>query len=122
MNILFIEDDLGMNELGTNQLRSLGHEVYATFKLAEAVDILNDDSIWIDLIIADHRLPDGRGVEFLVHLIDSECTIPSVVVSGCLTKSDVTALEKAGIPYFRKPVLYSTIIAKMRRPPPIGRR
>ena len=80
---------------------------------------LNDPSLKFHLIIADHRLPDGFGIDFLIHQTKVSPQIPSVIVSGCLTAADAALLNRMGIPYYRKPVLYSHVVRKLRQAPPV---
>lgn len=41
------------------------HQVLTAENLADAKTILNDQNAQIQLLITDHRLPDGRGIELL---------------------------------------------------------
>ncbi len=115
MKILFIEDQEELNAIGSIQLEDLGHEVFSVFSVWEARDIYAKHKEELDLIIADHRLPDGLGIAFLEVLRESGCTIPSAVVSGCLTLDEQEDLERQGIPFFLKPVLYGDVLAYLLR-------
>ena len=118
MRILFIEDEVNLSALGADQLRRLGHQVWEAPNLQVARAILDDPTINIQLIIADHRLPDGFGIDFIIEEAKEESLpIPAVIVSGCLTPADIAILNRLGIPYFRKPVLYSHVIRKFRQTP-----
>jgi len=67
------------------------------------------------LILSDHRLPDGLGIDFC---LDVQVRFPRIrlgVVSGCLTPNDERVLKNAGIPYFFKPLLYRGVIDTVRR-------
>ncbi|MCC5839445.1 MAG: response regulator [Opitutales bacterium] len=119
MRILFIEDEEDLSALGAEQLRSMGHEVFEAPDLETARIYLNDPTLKFHLIIADHRLPDGFGIDFLIHQTKVSPQIPSVIVSGCLTAADAALLTRMGIPYFRKPVLYSHVVRKLRQAPPV---
>ena len=119
MEILFIEDEAEISALGAEQMRNLGHQVYQAANLEEASQILNERSKRIGLIIADHRLPDGGGIDFVIDRVRKGSRIPAVVVSGFLTMADVAVLNQAGVPFFRKPVLYSEVLRRCRRVPPI---
>lgn len=124
MKILFIEDEQELNVLGATQIGQLGHEVISAFGVEEARKIMeSEDGNEIDAVIADHRLPDGWGVDYLVSLQKERPTLRLAIVSGCLTAKDEEALNDADIPYFRKPLIYSTVIKRMRhRPPPVPKR
>ncbi len=121
MKILLIEDEEALSEVAAIQLRNLGNTVYTVSNLEEATRFLEEPEDALDLIIADHRLPDGRGIDFIIERVRDGCTIPTVVVSGCLTVADVAVLERAGIPYYRKPVIYSEVVRRFEPPrgPPL---
>ncbi|MCC5807708.1 MAG: response regulator [Opitutales bacterium] len=118
MNILLIEDEEALSEVAAIQLRNLGNTVKTVCNLEEAARFLENPEARLDLIIADHRLPDGEGIDFIIERVRAGCTIPTVVVSGCLTVADVAVLEREDIPYFRKPVIYSEVVRRFASPPP----
>lgn len=120
MNILFIEDELDLQASGVLQLEMKGHKVFPTNDLAESRTILSDDSIKIDLIISDHRLPDGLGIQFVLEIREQFPDCKCVIVSGCLSSKDVEALEEHDISYYRKPLLYTRVIEEMRSKPSLS--
>ncbi|PXA02914.1 hypothetical protein DDZ13_14770 [Coraliomargarita sinensis] len=117
MNILFIEDEKDLQASAVAQLELKGHIVYPTFDLEESRAILSDQSIRIDLIISDHRLPDGLGIQFVLEIRDQFPECKTVIVSGCLTPKDIETLEENDIPYYKKPLLYARVIEEMRDKP-----
>lgn len=114
MNILFLEDEVELSAIGVEQLRNLGHSVYPALDLAEAREIVEANWQSIHLIMADHRLPDGRGIDFLMEVKQLYPRIKLAVVSGCLTPADEETLRLAEIPFFTKPLLYRQVIKKLR--------
>lgn len=117
MNILFIEDQLDLQAVGVAQLEAKGHTVYATCDLAESRAILSEETIKIDLIISDHRLPDGFGIQFIIEIKRQYPRCKCAIVSGCITAEDIEALEEHKIRYFRKPLLYARVLEEMRNKP-----
>lgn len=101
--------------LGVAQLSQLGHAVVPAFDIEEARQVLEKDASSFQAIIADHRLPDGWGVDFLIELQEAHPNLMLAIVSGCLTKSDEQTLRDAGIPYFRKPLIYSSVVKRLRQ-------
>jgi len=114
MNILFLEDEVELNAIGVEQLRNLGHTVFPALDLAEAREVVEDNWQTLHLIIADHRLPDGRGIDYLMEIKQRYPRIKLAVVSGCLSSTDEETLEVAEIPYFRKPLLYRQVMKVIR--------
>jgi DNA-binding NtrC family response regulator len=117
MRILFIEDEWELNEVASEQLRSMGHQVHSTLGIEDARRFMEDHPDTIDLIIADHRLPDGQGVKFVIDARRANPRIKVAVVSGCLTDDDIALLQQERIHYFNKPLLYSTVLRALTRPP-----
>lgn len=117
MRILFIEDEWELNEVASEQLRVMGHQVHSMLGIEQSRRYMEEHPDSIDLIIADHRLPDGQGVKFVIEARKANSRLKVVVVSGCLTADDIALLEQEQIHYFTKPLLYSTVLRAMTRPP-----
>lgn len=109
MKILLIEDELEMSSLAVGQLTKLGHEVITAHNLRDAYLRYTEHKETLDLIIADHRLPDGPGVDFILDISYTEDQAKLAIVSGCLTGTDRRLLDERGIPFYMKPVLYSKV-------------
>ncbi len=118
MKILLIEDELEMSSLAVSQLSKLGHEVVTAHSLRDAYAIYTEQKEQLDLIIADHRMPDGPGVDFILDLSYTEEQVRLAVVSGCLTSTEKRLLEERKIPYFQKPILYSTVVSSFPKKTP----
>jgi hypothetical protein len=65
--------------------------------------------------VADQRLPDGQGVEFVIEMkaLFPDCMY--TIVSGFLTDSNISKLEENEISYHRKPLLYTKMLERFRR-------
>lgn len=114
MNVLFLEDEVELNDVGVEQLRNLGHTVHPALNLAEARTIVDEHWQNLHLIMADHRLPDGHGIDYLLEVKERYPRIKLAVVSGCLTPDDEHTLKVAEIPFFTKPLLYRQVMQKLR--------
>lgn len=117
MRILFIEDEWELNEVASEQLRVMGHQVHSMLGVVQSRRYMEDHPDSIDVIIADHRLPDGQGVKFVIEARKANPRLKVAVVSGCLTADDIALLEQEEIHYFTKPLLYSTVLRALTRPP-----
>lgn len=109
MKILLIEDELEMSSVAVAQLTKLGHTVITAHNLRDAYLRYTEHKESLDLIIADHRLPDGPGVDFILDISYTEDQAKLAIVSGCLTGTDRRLLDERGIPFYLKPVLYSKV-------------
>ena len=113
MNILFIEDDRELLEIGVVQLQQ-HNTVYPASNLLDARAIMENPAMPVHLVVADHRLPDGQGVKFVIEMkaLFPDCMY--TIVSGCLTDSNISKLEENEITYHRKPLLYGKIAEQFR--------
>lgn len=118
MYILFLEDEKDLSWIGTTELRSQGHTVFAAATIAEAVTILQEQRTKLNLIIADHRLPDGEGIDFVMAAREALPKVKAAVVSGVLKPSEREFLRCQDIPFFIKPILYRQVVQHFRKPPP----
>lgn len=78
--------------------------------IEQARAILEDESLQIDILIADHALPDGNGSKFALETKSKPHGTKVVVVSGQLTASDIEELDANGVGHYEKPSLYSQIV------------
>lgn len=81
----------------------------------QARKIIEDESIQIDILIADKRVPDGNGAEFAIQTKDKPDGIKVVVVSGHLSDSDIQNLDANGVDHYDKPSLYADIVEDLIR-------
>jgi DNA-binding NtrC family response regulator len=115
MNILFIEDEKELARTAATQLEARGYEVDVVYDLAAAREVMEDPNKPVDLIIADHRLPDGMGIQFGIEMKTAFPESKCVIVSGCLTPTDIQKMEEHGLRYFDKPLLYGQLVDELRR-------
>lgn len=117
MRILFLEDEWELNEVASEQLSAMGHKVHSMLGIEQARRFMEEHPDSIDLIIADHRLPDGQGIKFVLEARRDNPRLIVTVVSGCLNEDDIALLRQEQIHYFTKPLLYSTVLRALTRPP-----
>jgi DNA-binding NtrC family response regulator len=115
MNILFIEDEKDLAVTAIAQLELKGYTVFPAYDIAGAQAVLDDPERRVDFIIADHRLPDGMGIQFLIEIKQSFPQCKCAIVSACLTDQNIETLQALKIPYYHKPLLYGKVIDELRR-------
>lgn len=115
MNILFLEDEKELAATGIAQLERKGYNVIPARSVAEAHAVLDDADCKIHFMIADHRLPDGQGIRFVIEQKAIYPLCKCAVVSGCLTPANIDELEANQIPYYHKPLLYAKVIDDLRK-------
>ena len=113
MKILFVEDEKELNEIGTEQMRAKGHEVWQAYTVEEARALLESEGDSVDLLIADHQLPDGEGIQLVMEVRAQKPSIKVTIVSAYLHQMEMEILKNESIPFFHKPVLYSDVLKKL---------
>lgn len=115
MNVLLLEDDLDLSAVASEQIESRGHSVYPALDIEGARAILKDESIHIDILVADQLVPDGNGAEFAIEIKETSDTIKVVVVSGQLGDKDIEKLDTSGVDHYEKPALYADVVEDLIR-------
>lgn len=85
MKILFIEDEKELSEVGAAQMVAMGHDVWQAYNTREARSLFELNGENIDLIIADHNLPDGEGIQLIKEVKSQSPSIEFIIVSFLLT-------------------------------------
>jgi DNA-binding NtrC family response regulator len=114
MKILFIEDEVELSRVGVAQLEHLGHHVCAAYSIRDARRFLEREGESFDVVLSDHKLPDGWGADLLIELKEQMPRLRSAIISGALTEQAIVGLQIAEIPYFRKPLIYSKVLRDLR--------
>ncbi|MGZ0654677.1 response regulator [Coraliomargarita sp. W4R53] len=110
MNVLLLEDEPELSAVACEQIESRGHKVFPALDIAHARSILEDDSVHIDILVADQKVPDGNGSLFAIETKAMPRGIKVVVVSGMLASADIEQLKAQDVDYYHKPLLYSEIV------------
>jgi DNA-binding NtrC family response regulator len=118
MHILLVEDEPELSRLAAETMENMGHQVTMVSCVHDAMSFIEDHEGEVDLVIADHRLPDGWGVALCIEFRVKYPKLKTCVVSGCLNHENIAMLQEYGIPFWQKPVLYSTVLRKMTAPKP----
>jgi DNA-binding NtrC family response regulator len=117
MNILLVEDEPELSQIASETMEGMGHKVHVVAGVEDAMAALEDKTKELDLLIADHRLPDGWGVALCLQCRVKYPEIRVAVVSGCLTPENIELLDEYKIPYWKKPILYSKVMRELLGPP-----
>ncbi|HOT76741.1 MAG TPA: PAS domain S-box protein, partial [Candidatus Wallbacteria bacterium] len=92
-NILLVDDDITLIKILKNQLQSLDYIVHTAFNGAEALDLIFNKNIQIDIIIMDIVLgKDPDGIE-TAHKILEKINIPIIFHSAHSEKSIIEKIE-----------------------------
>lgn len=111
MRILIIEDDSDLADALTLALQSI-YTVHCALSLKEAYQlILKND---YELILLDLQLPDGNGIDFIIHLRKTT-TIPIIILSVFNDdKTIIQGLDIGADDYLTKPFQLPILLSRIR--------
>jgi len=98
--VLLVEDEQAIRESLRHLLEGWGMRVSAGPSLAWVRDLPAQP--W-DLLISDHRLPDGTGRDVVQHLRARQPTLPALIISGDTSPEQLTQLAQSALPVLHKP-------------------
>lgn len=107
-----IEDEQDLSAVAAAQLERLGCKVTAVYDLEQARELLQSNKF--RLVISDHRLPDGAGIQFAAEMQPTLPKTKFVMISGCFSAKDLEFMETQDISYHHKPLLYRKIFEQYR--------
>ncbi|MCI8781104.1 MAG: response regulator transcription factor [Lachnospiraceae bacterium] len=116
VNILLIEDDLGLNKGLAFDLENEGYNVYTAASIKEGNNLFSTKKI--GLVITDGNLPDGDGFAFCKN-IKYEYKIPVIILTvRNMVNDELAGFEAGADDYITKPfqlsVLYKRIQVALR--------
>lgn len=99
-HVLVVEDDPNLLDAITRVLRSWGAEV-STGNRVEWVR----RQVWrnVALVISDHRLPDGTGVDVIAWLRRAHPALPALIITGDTSPQQIQRLHDSALPVLHKP-------------------
>lgn len=79
LKILLVEDDIRVQRLVRDELEEEGYEIILASDGKEAVSLLKDDHISINVVIMDLRMPNMDGLDAIGHLLKARLNIPVII-------------------------------------------
>ncbi len=110
--VLVIEDDEALGESLVLWLRNWGLDAVAGHSLgwvrAQA------PQHW-DMVVSDHRLPDGSGRDVIGHLRLHQPGLPALIITGDTSPQQLAELAASGLPVLHKPFRAEDLRALLAR-------
>lgn len=100
MRVLVIEDDEALGESLVLWLRNWGLDAVAGRSLAWVRS--QAPQHW-DMVVSDHRLPDGSGRDVVGHLRQHQPSLPALIITGDTSPQQLAELAASGLPVLHKP-------------------
>jgi PAS domain S-box-containing protein len=112
--ILVIEDNSELRQRLVRILTTSGYLVSECADLASARRVFEQGAF--DLVLSDVVLPDGRGPDFCLELLDTHPELHVILLTGYSDgRGDSERLQQAGCPVLRKPVGVTELLEQVRR-------
>lgn len=117
INILMVDDDINMLNMGENILMGAGYKVSLTKNGSQALKILEkrDD---IKLILLDVDMPEMDGYETLKRIkeLPGKDMIPVIFLTGMDSPDfEIKGLECGAVDYITKPFVKEVLLARIRK-------
>jgi CheY-like chemotaxis protein len=118
IRVLLVDDDLALTRSLTAGMEAHGLSVVAAGTATEALALIADPSVGIDVIVMDVVLPDSFGSQVAMERTLYRPAIPVVYISGYARGDAVLAASSAAGdagPFLEKPFTPDELVAVVRR-------
>ena len=113
-NILYIDDEPLMLEIGTQILSRLGYQVASVTDSLEALELFRTGPDHFDLVIANHIMPKLTGTELAKQIHRVRPDIPVIICKGFSEKTGANAEENFNVEYMVKPFVAKDLASMVR--------
>jgi PAS domain S-box-containing protein len=114
-HILFVDDEVALVAIGRLMLARVGHDVTATTRPEEALDMVRADPDRFDLVITDLAMPGMTGLELAASLLAVRRDLPILLTSGHLPGNEAGRAGAIGVRgILPKPYTADEIAAQVR--------
>jgi len=93
--VMVVEDDVGVATLERRRLERAGYRVVLAASAVQAMERLREGGV--ALIVLDHRLPDGEGLDLYEQMKSAGFDLPVIVVTGSSDEAVVIRALRSGI-------------------------
>ncbi|MBN7773650.1 sigma-54-dependent transcriptional regulator [Clostridium aminobutyricum] len=114
INILVVDDELNVRQLLSKVLTKEGYRVYTACDGIEGLELLQ--TISIDIIISDIKMPRMSGIEFLHKVKEIEPDIGFILITAfATTETAIEALKSGAQDYVTKPFDFAEILTAVKK-------
>jgi DNA-binding NtrC family response regulator len=117
LRVLLVDDDLALIRSLTAGLQAHGLSVVAAGTAADALALIADPSVGIDVIVMDVVLPDSWGSQVAMERTLYRPDVPVIYISGYARGDAVLAASSGSgdTPFLEKPFTPAELVALVRR-------
>ena len=104
--ILLVDDDVKIRESVANLLENWGYAVITADSAAEALEVLQARGRFPNVVLADHRLREGKTGFEAIQDIRAYCgqAVPAALMTGDTDPTHAAQAKALGIPLLKKPL------------------
>lgn len=102
LQILLVDDHVGVRETTRALLKEFGHEVAEASDGASALDCLTSDPLRYDLVITDYAMPLISGTEVVERAREIRPGLPGIIITGYAAAASI-ARRPDDVPVLTKP-------------------
>ena len=104
--ILLVDDDVKIRESVAKLLENWGYAIITADSAVEALEVLKTRERIPDVILADHRLREGKTGLEAIHDIRAYCgrAVPAAIMTGDTEPVNGAQAKALGIPLLKKPL------------------
>jgi DNA-binding response OmpR family regulator len=111
-NILIIDDEQEVGILLKSFLNRKGQQVNYSYTLKEGLEQFQESIP--DILILDHNLPDGQGIEYIQNFKQLNRFLKIIVISA-MSNLKASAIENGADYFLEKPISFNTLIAVLEK-------
>ncbi len=114
--ILFVDDEKALAELGLQILKRLGYNVVTRTSSIEALELFMVQPDKFDLVITDMTMPNMTGDELAAKMMEIRADIPVILCTGYSERISKDKAHEIGIKEFvLKPIIMSDMAITVRK-------
>jgi CheY-like chemotaxis protein len=115
-NILFVDDEESLADLGRMSLEKMGYRVTATARPAEALELFSSNPDQFDLVITDMTMPQMTGDRLAKEIMKIRPDMPIIICTGYHEKiTEKKSLETGIKALLLKPVSINNLAKSVRK-------
>ena len=101
--VLIVDDDLGMHTLVHDLVANESTIILSAMTIAEGLKLASQQRI--DVVLLDHLLPDGEGIDYIFEFIAHDRLLPILYITAQAgPKTAIEAIKRGAFEYLSKPI------------------
>jgi len=108
--ILFVDDEDTLLDVWNTYFSTLGYRVFLGHSVEEAMDMLNESSDQIQVIVSDNKMPGKTGYDFLIEMQEKGYNHPFFILTGFDAEPQLKEMLSKGLRgIIQKPIMLADL-------------